>query len=209
MSSFRLPHGMIAAALSLTMSGRSHLGTSAAAQESQRSTPQELIAQATAKEKVGNWAEAAALWEKVVALNPSMPDYWNRMGKAYKQAGAYRKAVPAFTKSLEMGSGYPWATAYEVAACYAKAGDEEQALHWLERSLALGLRSLQALQSDEQFTPLRENARFIRLAALADTSVMKRDEGWRYDLALFAREIKRRRYAPFKKISEAEFDALV
>ena len=80
MSSFSFLHGLIAAALLTAMSGRSHLATSASAQESQRSTPQELIAQANAKENSGNWSEAAALWEKIVALNPSMPDYWNRMG---------------------------------------------------------------------------------------------------------------------------------
>ena len=38
---------------------------------------------------------------------------------------------------------------------------------------------------------------------------MTRDEGWRADLAFLAREIKRRAYAPFREISEPEFDAAV
>ena len=38
-------------------------------------------------------------------------------------------------------------------------------------------------------------------------ATMTRDEGWRADLAFLAREIKRRAYAPFREISEREFDA--
>lgn len=184
-------------------------GTSAWGQDLSKATPQELIAQAGAKEKAGAWAEAATLREKIVALNPTMPKYWVQLGAAYKQSRAYRKAIPAFTQSLELGAEYPWATAYEIAACYAQVSDKEQALQWLERTLAFGLRSLSALQSDEQFVSLQGDAKFIKLAALADTSLLKRDEGWRFDLALLARELKRRHYAPFKKNSEAEFDAQV
>ena len=172
-------------------------------------TAQELLAQADAKERARAWADAASLLEKIVALNPTRPDYWDRLGQAHKQAGAYRKAIPAFTRSLELGAAYPWATAYEIAACYAQAGDKEQALTWVERTLALGLRSLSALQADEQFGSLHSDARFRKLAEIVDTGLMKRDEGWRYDLALLARELKRRHYAPFKKTSETEFDALV
>ena len=53
------------------------------------------------------------------------------------------------------------------------------------------------------------NERFRRLVALVDTSRISRVEGWRYDLHLLAREIKRQGVAPFRKVSQEQFEAEV
>jgi hypothetical protein len=38
---------------------------------------------------------------------------------------------------------------------------------------------------------------------------MSRTEGWRSDVAFFAREVKRRAYSPWQEVTEAEFDARI
>ena len=47
------------------------------------------------------------------------------------------------------------------------------------------------------------------MAGIIDADGMSRDDGWRYDLAFLAREIKRLAYAPFAIQPEAEFDRAV
>jgi tetratricopeptide (TPR) repeat protein len=178
--------------------------------QEQRAIPyQDLLARAEAKTAAQEWAEAAALWEKIVEMNPPMPGYWDQLGRARLNAKDCRKAIPAFEKALELGAGYPFNAAYNIACCYALLGEKDEALKWLERALEMGFRNLQQVRTDENLKSLRADSRFTKLAALDDVSKMSRDEGWRYDLWLLARELKRIHYNPFKKVSREEFEAYV
>lgn len=110
---------------------------------------------------------------------------------------------------LELRGGFPSNAAYKIACCYALLGEREPALKWLERSFELGFRDLGRAQTDTDLQSLRDDPRYKKLVGLVDTSRMSREEGWRYDLNLLAREVKRKGYAPFRKISEAEFDSSI
>jgi CRISPR/Cas system CMR-associated protein Cmr5 small subunit len=185
------------------------VSTLGSAQHSQGQTTLELVKRANAREKAGDWVEAASMWNRLVLLNPTMPSYWERMGEASKKSREYPNAIRGFRRALELGASYPGPTAYEVAVCYALSGDKENALLWLKKALSLGLRSLSWVQDDQQLESLRTDPRFQSLAMVADVQSMTRDQGWRYDLAFFASELKRRHYSPFRKISKEEFDGAV
>jgi len=171
----------------------------------------EILHRAEAKSREGQWPEATGLWARVVQMNPVRGDSWQQLATARYGAGEYREAIPAYEKVLALGldRGYASETAYDVARCYAALGEKEQALRWLTKAFDMGYRYLQKARSDTDFQSLHADPRFQELTALADTSGMTRDEGWRYDLRLLAREVKRRGYAPFHKVSEADFDAAV
>jgi hypothetical protein len=96
-----------------------------------------------------------------------------------------------------------------MACCRARLGDREQALEALAGALALGYRELERLAEDEQLVALREDARFKQLLGLPEVAAMSRDDGWRADLRFFAREVKRRGYAPFRRSPVERFDAAV
>jgi hypothetical protein len=178
-------------------------------QEPRANSYQELLARAEMKTTAQEWTEAAALWEKLVEMNPPMPRFWDQLAQARKSAKDYRKAIPAFEKALELGAGYPFNAAYSIACCHAMLGEKEQALKWLERSLELGFRYLQQVRTDEDLKSLHGDPRFTELAALDDVSKMSRDEGLRYDLWFLARELKRIHYNPYKHVTREEFDAYV
>jgi Peptidase family S41 len=170
----------------------------------------ETLHEAQSKTQLKDWSGAAALWEKVVQANPVNSDYWRQLGEALYQVKEYRKAIAANEKVIELGPAHSVApTAVEIARNYALLGDEEQTLSWLDQAWKLGWRDLDGARTDEAFKALRGNGHFRELTASVDVSRMSRDEGWRYDLHLMVREIERRDYAPFRKISRAQLETAV
>lgn len=86
-------------------------------------------------------------------------EYWFSRGYALHQADHYIEAIEAFSHSI--GLGYRQATAmYNVACGYALLNDKENALFWLERSLAVGFDRTDLLQTDSDLDRLRAEPRF-------------------------------------------------
>src|SRR5438132_2101963 len=169
----------------------------------------ELLRLAETKTAAKQWSEAAPLWEQIVQENPVQVRYWRLLADTSYQAKNYRKAIPAYEKVLELRGGFPSNAAYNIACCYALLGEKVPALTWLEKSFELGFRDLGKAQTDTDLQSLRDDPRYQKLVRLVDTSRMSREEGWQYDLNLLAREVKRKGYDPFRKISREEFDVSV
>lgn len=168
-----------------------------------------ILAQAQAKTAAKEWAEAATLWEQVVKANPVNGEFWNELGNARYEAKDYMKAIPAYQKVIELGAAFPSNAAYNIACCYALAGDKEQALKWLDRAFEMGFRRLEHAQKDTDLQSLHDDPRFRKIVALVDASKLSREEGWRYDLQLLAREVRRKAYALRRPWANQEFDAEV
>lgn len=173
-------------------------------------TPEFLqnLRRAQAASAAKEWAEAIRLWSKVVESNPSAGGFWNQLAEAYYQAKDYRRAIPAFEKTFEFRYWLPY-TARNIARCYALLGEKEQAMSWIAKSLALRFPDLERMRTDPDLRPLWGDPRFREMVALVDTSKMSRDEGWRSDLRLLAREVARKGYDPFRRVSKEDFDAAV
>jgi len=166
----------------------------------------EVLVQAQAKTDAKEWVAAAVLWEKVVAVNPVEGRFWNQLATAHYNAKNYGRSIAAYEKVSELGAISPSYSAYNIACNYALLGEKESALKWLEKSLNLGFPSLAHAQTDTDLKSLHDDSRFKKLVGLDDTSKMSREEGWRYDLQLLSREVKRKAYLTFRGTSEAEFD---
>ena len=177
-----------------------------------------ILAGAEAKTGSASWPAAAALWAQVTKLNPVVGRHWVRLAEARSELGDYGGALAAYGTAQEVGvwlyrdpieAIYPAEIAYRMATCHVRRGDHEGAVRELRRALRLGLRDLGRPQSDEHWEPLLGDEAVREMLGIIDTTGMTRDEGWRADLAFLAREIKRRAYAPFREMSEPEFDATV
>ncbi len=169
----------------------------------------DLLERAQEKSREGRPAEAVPLWQRVVQQNPVNGEYWSQLASALYNTKNYRESIAAYEKALELRAGYPANVTYNIACCHAMLGDKAQALHWLEKALNRGFRNLSRAQADSEFASLRSNPKYRELVALVDTSKMSRDEGWRFDLKLLAREIKRLHYNPFRFMTREQFDAQV
>jgi len=180
----------------------------------------ELLARAETRSAAGDWAEAGELWAQVTGANPVHGDYWARLAEARYAERDYEAAHLAYAKVLELGvrPGYqvrfradapeflPGEVAYLIACCQAELGRRADAIDALDAALRRGFRDLDRARTDDCWQAWRDDARLRDLLGLVEVGGLSRDEGWRTDLRLLARELKRRAYAPFALISEAEFD---
>jgi tetratricopeptide (TPR) repeat protein len=169
----------------------------------------QLLQKAERLMKDQNWSEAGPLWEQVTAKNPSVGEYWSQQGRAWYQAKEYRKSIPAYEKALELRDGFPFNAAYNIACCYGLLGEKSKAMEWLEKSFKLGWRDLQHAQTDDDLKLLRNDPKFREMTAMVDTSKMSREEGWRYDLNLLWRELKRLHYDLRRKTDLTEYESYV
>jgi hypothetical protein len=168
-----------------------------------------LLARARAASANEAWAEAFDLWEQVVDQNPHDARYWQALAEAAAEQREFARALEAAQKVLDLGPDFPPAyIAYRIASICGRLGDADAALEWLGRAFDLGYRDLNGAQTDEAFASIQNEPRFREIVALADTSEFTRDEGWRHDLRLMMRELKRKAHSPYRYVPEAEFDAL-
>ncbi|HKR58443.1 MAG TPA: tetratricopeptide repeat protein, partial [Pyrinomonadaceae bacterium] len=166
---------------------------------------------ALAKSEAQDWKEATTAWQRVVEANPVNARFWNQYADAAYGNKDYRRAIAAYEKALELGAGFPSNAAYNIACCYALLGEKEQAFKWLQKSFDMGFRNLAHSQTDSDLQILHDDPRFNKIVGLTDVSKLTRDEGWRFDLALLAREVKRKGYGPGvnRPMSKEEFDVAV
>ncbi len=182
-----------------------------------------VVAKAEMRTGAGDWAEAATLWGQVTAANPVNGDYWARLAEARFAAKEYAAAREAYEKVLELGVRavyrqqcrddlpelLPGEVAYRIACCQAALGYRDEAIDALAAALDRGFRDLGRAQDEEYWKPWHDDQRLRDLLGIVEVEGLSRDEGWRTDLRLLARELKRRAYAPFALIAEEEFDRTV
>jgi len=182
-----------------------------------------VVAGAQLRSAAGDWAEAALLWAAVTAANPVNGDYWARLAEARFAGQDYEAARQAYEKVLALGVRpvyqvqyredlpelTPGEVAYRIACCQAALGHRQEAIDALASALDRGFHDLGRAKDEEFFKPLHDDPRVRDLLGIIDTDGLTRDQGWRADLRLLAREIKRRAYAPFAVIPETEFDRAV
>jgi tetratricopeptide (TPR) repeat protein len=177
-----------------------------------------VLAEAEAKTGAEKWPAAAALWARVVELNPVVGRYWVALAEARAELGDFAGAIAAYQQAEQAGvwlhreeieTIFPAEVAYRIATCRIRSGDHDGAITELRRALRLGLRDLDRPRTDEHWEPVRSDPAVRDLLGILDTEHLTRDEGWRADLSLFAREVKRLAYAPFATVPEPDFDAAV
>jgi tetratricopeptide (TPR) repeat protein len=155
------------------------------------------------------WKEAAELWERVVQANPVQVRFWKQLADALYRSKDYKKAIPVYEKVIELrGGGYPAASAYNIACCYALLGDKESAMTWLQKSFTMGYPFVEETIADADLISLHGDPRFQNLVGQIDTSKMSREQGWRTDIDLLVREVKRKGYV-FQRTSSDDFAASV
>ena len=179
-------------------------------QQSRTEAYLETVERAEARTNAKEWAEAAALWERAAALNPAGGRAYFQLAVARRNAGDLRGSSAAYEKVIERGWGSPAGMAYQIAVNHARLGDRDGALRWLDKSFQMGYRQVEEARRDPEFKALSTDARFRDIVGLPDPArKMTRDEGWRFDLALLAREIRRVGIAPPLRRNEAEVAAAV
>ncbi|MBD0332183.1 MAG: hypothetical protein ICV66_05970 [Chitinophagaceae bacterium] len=163
----------------------------------QENDPKEFIRtleQASKLSTEKKWAEAAPSWVKLIEWNPVNGEYWANLANAYYNLKQYEKSIEAYTKQIELGYGLVGNATYNIACCYALAGNKAKSLEWLEKSLYRGFNNFSLAQTDNDLISIRNEAKFKKLFGTDDVSKMSRTQGWRYDMELLKQEVMRKAY---------------
>jgi len=137
---------------------------------SQQSTNDSLSAEAGAAYDAKDWAQSAALYEKLTQDNPEIPRAWFRLGTSLQELGQLDRAVQIYNKALAAGAP-PLCIEYSLATVYAQKKQNNQAFEHLDRAVKAGYNKPEQLASDPYLASLRSDARFARLVEQANRNL--------------------------------------
>ncbi len=107
-------------------------------------------------------ASAIKIMEDVTTREPKNGRNWRVLGKAYREAGQFDKAIDAYRKSLEVEPEFMSAL-YNVGAMYALKGDVDHAFEWLVKARATHKVDMTGVAQDKDLEGLRKDSRFASL----------------------------------------------
>jgi tetratricopeptide (TPR) repeat protein len=108
------------------------------------------------------WEVKACYREALDALLPvretarDLPNYAGYLGYAHAKLGNRAEAETVLQQLLSRYPG-PWVPGYDVAVICCALGDEQSALHWLERAYELRAPDMLFLRDDPRFGTLRSH----------------------------------------------------
>ena len=138
----------------------------------------------------GRYEESVAMSRRTLELDPYTPQVHSYLGRAYEQLGREREAVEAYLTPLTFSEknhdvvaairaaaardgikGFwkqrlqyllkePQPRVYSIATAYARLGDHDRALMWLDRLFAERGAYIRGLKVHPQWDPLRADPRF-------------------------------------------------
>lgn len=140
-----------------------------------------------------SYAKAAEVYEKLTKAYPWEGEKWQRFASSLYRLGKFREAIPAFLKAAELGlPDRSQHYAVDIARSYARAGDNDDALNWLEKALRqFRFNQKPSLLNDPAFASLKDIPCFRELMGILPNRKFTRTEGWRYDVDYLLSEIKR------------------
>ncbi len=151
------------------------------------------------------WADAAALYEQLVAVSPDDGAVWRALGAARLRLARHDDAIAAFDRARATGTA-PAVCLYDTACAHALAGRRDAALAALRDAYAAGYANDDLVPHDHDLDSLRDDPRFREIAGFPDPAVTDQTVRWSRDLEFLARRIREIHWRPFGVLPEARFD---
>jgi tetratricopeptide (TPR) repeat protein len=122
-------------------------------------------AEAAARVYAQDWPAAHAGYEALVARRPEDPALREKLGEVLLALGEPRRAVTEYERALTLGTNNRGLDTMAIVTAYARLGETEMAIGWLEKMGPI-LRFFAArLRQDPLFAKLRADPRVVRLLA--------------------------------------------
>jgi TolB-like protein/Tfp pilus assembly protein PilF len=115
----------------------------------------------SAYERKGMYKEAIAEWQKAFLLERD-PRSAELIGKGYSRSG-YKGAIQAWLDDLISQSTHHYVSAFTVAIMYARLGEKDHALEWLEKAYQARDASMVDFGTEPSFDFLHSDPRYIDL----------------------------------------------
>ena len=129
------------------------------AQESSQAKADELF-------KARKWADAAEAYHTVVKDEPNNANAWNQLGMSYFWLKQYGPAIEALKSAAAISQNA--STMYNIACAYALSQRSDDALDWLEKSIASNFSPFVYPEKDSDLKILHDLPRFKQLITPLD-----------------------------------------
>jgi tetratricopeptide (TPR) repeat protein len=110
-------------------------------------------------------AEAERILREVLQANPNLHGVRPTLAMCLSRQGKHDAALAELTDSVIRNASVDPDIAYAVGSVYALEGDSDQALGWLQRSVALGNGNKPCFDGDPNLKSVRADPRFGELMA--------------------------------------------
>lgn len=135
------------------------------------------------------YGKAIKLYQKALQLKPDIASYYSNLGAAYYSQKGWDKAAAAYGQALQLDPNIFERTSrtgvaaqlpspeerahfdYLLAKLFAKRGDSDRSLKYLQRALEDGYKDINNVYKDPEFEALRSDSRFTQLMAARPPAV--------------------------------------
>lgn len=129
----------------------------------------EMRAEANGYYQASDWAKAAEVYEKIVALEPANPGAIYRLGIAFLNLNRNADARKSLEKAFTTAPNPVYALA--LARAYARENDRAKAFEIIEKSFAMGGIAPETLIAEKDFAAWKDDAGFKELVKRSDLAV--------------------------------------
>jgi hypothetical protein len=152
-----------------------------------------------------SFVAAAGLYRQILERDSNQIDVFMGLGRATSGAGQGDEAIRSYRRALDVGVAPQNLIAYLLAQLYARRGDRDSTIAWLNRSLAFRLERRSQIAQDSIFSRWRDDSAFRRLAGLGPGEFANRVAGWRYDIDYLVAEAQRMHAGPERPAYQPAF----
>jgi tetratricopeptide (TPR) repeat protein len=136
-----------------------------------------------------NYNAAIKHYEKAISLRDDAASFYSNMGAAYFGKKQFDKAIQSYSKAMELDPDIFERTShagvlaqlpspedrahydYVLAKLYARTGVPERSLHYLKKAMEEGYKDIKNVYTDNEFSTLRKDPRFVELMAAKTTAI--------------------------------------
>lgn len=124
----------------------------------------------------GAWKEKLPHYEAMTRKHPNLGRTWFNLGYAQLQAGENEASARSFQKALQLGYR-AGASTYNTACAYARAGNNDRAFEWLQKTRAIGFKLHDYLEDDDDLDNLHDDPRWRQLRQQVRADEKKAERG--------------------------------
>ncbi|MDF0716421.1 hypothetical protein PY092_09700 [Muricauda sp. 334s03] len=165
------------------------------------------------------WQESIEILKSLTTQYQNDADLFYLLGLSYYETGQFTNAIISLKKTLESGgtilTDIPTGSApsndimIKIAKAYAKDGDKENALLWLQKGFASRYDEKPFLKNDAAFKDFIEDENFLALFGNDNHTNTTREEAWAKDISYLENRINELHYSPYHAISKTEFSKAI
>lgn len=136
-----------------------------------------------------NYRAAIRHYEKAISFDNTAASYFSNMGAAYFCKKQFDRAIQSYSKAVALDPDIFERTSragvmaqlpspddrahydYVLAKLYARNGVTDRSLHYLKKAMEDGYKDIKNVYTDNEFTTLRKDPRFVELMSAKTTAI--------------------------------------